>query len=100
MKLTRISDELSRAATSYLVNQGSQSVEWYANSDGSVRVCRSLDPSGDGGQLEHHVSVSKYSKPVKRHVILGIANQLCPGIRWQVMHGANASHVWPVKGNR
>ena len=93
LRLERVNDEAAHACVARCLCEGARDVS--VLSDGTLRVVRSIDPSGPGGKDEAHVSISIRNKPVKKRVALAVAQQLFRGVvRWELNHSATCTHAW------
>lgn len=93
LDLRIVNDEAAQACVARCLCDGARDVAVLSN--GTLRVVRSIDPSGPEGKEEAHVSVSKASKPVKTRVASAVAKQLFPNVTsWEFTHSATCTHAW------
>lgn len=93
LRLEIVNDEAAQACVARCLCDGARDVA--VLSDGTLRVVRSIDPSGPGGKDEAHVSISIRSKPVKPRVARAVARQLFPDVaKWEFTHSATCTHAW------
>ena len=98
MSLKEIDDAYTSTAKTILSRRGSKNVRCYQ--DGEYRIIVSVDPSGDNGEDEHHVSVSrKLLKPVTVSVARRYAKILFPRVSikdWEhhTEKGQQATHLF------
>ncbi len=94
---TEASDDRAKLCISELLNAGSIRPKVY-DSDG-YRIILSLDPSGIGGSLEWHVSVSRDCKSVPIFVASLFGRTLLPHVSdWDDIRCVGvATHLWARK---
>ena len=93
LNLEIVNDEAAQACVARCLCDGARDVA--VLSDGTLRVVRSIDPSGPGGKEEAHVSVSKGGKAVKTRIASTVAQQLFRGVvRWEFTRSATCTHAW------
>ncbi len=89
-------DPSAIACIQNLVAAGSINPKVYTH-DGN-RICCSLDPSGDNGTLEWHVSVSRNGKPVTNGIAASYGRTLVPSADgWDnISKTETATHIWSM----
>jgi hypothetical protein len=72
------------------------SIGWLAWTHGEYRIIRSMDPSGENGAYEWHVSVSRNHRPVTNEDVLAYGRLVVPAVKEWGYFGRteSATHIY------